>query len=150
MFEKFNDIRRASAAYYAKNEGKEGVVRSSVEMLDEMLVEFEDEDFMNKKTRMLIEALPKIDQIELTGLAFYGRDAAVTSETRESVLAEWTSYHAYMVNEEGHASYLSAKPLHLFLDRAEAKLKGQMDTKPGADEYSDDYDESHGEEHDEG
>ncbi|MBB5341725.1 hypothetical protein [Tunturiibacter gelidoferens] len=84
MFEKYDVIRRESAAYYAKTE--DGAVKTMTDLLDEMTKQLDDEDYLNRKTRLLVEALPKSDLIELTGLIYYGRDAIVDSQSRQTLL----------------------------------------------------------------
>jgi hypothetical protein len=141
MFEKFDNICKASVEYYAKDKSSESNGRKMIDILNQLAKEFGNDDFMNRKTRLLIEALPKIDQVELTGIVFYGRDAAVTKDTREITLQEYTTDHAYMVDEDGHADYLSGKPIHLYLESAKDKLRGQRDTTPEPDERSEEYSE---------
>jgi hypothetical protein len=146
MFEKFNEIRKTSAAYYANQD--DGVVRTMTDLLDEMKDRFDDEDFLNGKTRVLIEALPKSDLIELTGIIYYGRDAVVESQTRQTLLDAYIKDLAYLSNDEGHAGHLSGKPIHLYLARAERKLNGELDEpKPrDEDDYTEDHDEDYVEE----
>lgn len=128
MFEKFDEIRNASREYFGPDDGR---VLTSAEAVNELM---SSKDLgLNVKGARLIEALPKSDLIELTGIMFYGSSAVVRSDNRREVLEQTIRRYAYMVDDKGHATYLSEKPLHKHLAAAEAKLRGERD-EPELDE----------------
>jgi hypothetical protein len=127
MFEKFNDIRKASAEKYANSGTGRGV---TIGQLHDKL-SLETNVGNRRKVVYLIDALSKEDQAELTGIVMFGRDYEVEKGSTHTVLSSAIQDHAHMVNQTGHSGYLAGKPLHIYLERAEAKLTGkQLDRLP--------------------
>jgi hypothetical protein len=128
MFEKFDEIRNASAEYFGPDDGR---ISTSEDVLNELM---NDPSLgINSKGLKLIEGLSKRDLIELTGIMFYSR-AVVRTNNRKEKLEETTQLYAHMANDERHAADLSQKPLHKSLAEAEAKLNGEHDELDGGEE----------------
>src|SRR5665213_2912200 len=118
MFEKYNAIRNASVDYFANS----GHATSLSDLLTDRNVSEHFEKMGNVVKEL--EKLSQPDLVEFTGVIFFGRDAVEWKGSPESTLARTIVNHAHMANEDHHIDYLASKPLHDYLEEAEAKLTG--------------------------